>query len=210
MVWRWAATTGTVNDAGPVNAGQGLCLPTSFDVRGSVGYWGSVLAVAASGTLFASLIFGYFFLWVVAPNWPPPGEFDAYFLEPVLVTAGALLASGGARAGLRNFRRAKPGAVLAACGLALAIAGLLLGAIRHLPGPAEHSFAAVAWTLTCYAVFSAAVGALAQLFIRGRIASGHVSARRPHECRIAAVWSDYGAGVAIIVAWLLALSGAAL
>ena len=57
MVWRWAATTGTMQDPGPVDAGQGLCLPTSFDVRGSVGYWGSVLAVAASGTLFASLVF---------------------------------------------------------------------------------------------------------------------------------------------------------
>jgi hypothetical protein len=110
----------------------------------------------------------------------------------------------------RRRLNSTPGAVVALCGLALTIAGLLLGAIRHLPGPSEHSFAAVAWTLSCYAVFSAAVGALAQLFVRARIATGHASARRPHECRIAAVWSDYGAGVAVIVVWLLAQSSAAL
>ncbi|WP_228242308.1 cytochrome c oxidase subunit I [Porphyrobacter sp. GA68] len=210
MIWRWVATTGTTHDPGPVDAGNGYYLPTGFAIRGSVGYWGSVLAVAASGTLFASLVFGYFFLWVVAPNWPPPGAFGAYLLEPIIVTAGALLAVVAARLGLRNFDRSRSGAIAAAAGSALAIAGLLAGAIRHLPEPTFHAFAATGWALTGFAVFSCAVGALAQLFVHRRIASGHVIAQRPHELRTAAVWSDYGVGVAVVVAWLLGLSGAAL
>ena len=210
MVWRWTATTGTTEDDGPVDTGQGDRLPTSFAVRGSVGYWGSVLAIAASATLFASLVFGHFFLWVVAPNWPPPGDFGAYFLEPVLVTAGALLALAAARIGARDFARSRNGAMISACGLALAIACLLIGAIRHLPGPGEHSFAAVGWTLTSYAVFSAIVGLLAQVFMTRRIANGHTTPDRPHELRIAAVWSDYGAAVALAVAWILSLSSASL
>ena len=210
MVWRWAATTGTTRDPGPIEAGDGITLPTSFAVGGSSAYWGSVLASAANGTLFASLLFGYFFLWVVAPNWPPPGDYGAYFLEPAVISAGAVLALVGARIGSRDFTRANTGSAMAAIGLALAIAGLLWAGLRHLPGPTEHAFAAVGWMLTSYAIFSAAVGVLIQLFIRRRIASGHVSAARPHELRIAMVWSDYGAGVALVVAWLLALSGAAL
>ena len=210
MIWRWTATTGTGHDDGPVDAGHGYRLPTSFAVSGSVGYWGSALTVAASGTLFASLVFGYFFLWVVAPNWPPPGEFEAYFFEPILVTLGALLAIVGARLGSRAFVRAKSGAMVSVCGLGLTSAGLLIGAVLHLPGPTEHSYGAIGWTLTSYAIFSSAVGALAQIFVRRRMASGHASAERPHELRIAALWSDYGAGVAIIVAWLLALSSGAL
>jgi len=210
MVWRWAATTGTTRDPGPIDAGDGIILPTSFAVGGSSAYWGSVLASAANGTLFASLLFGYFFLWVVAPNWPPPGDYGAYLFEPAVISAGAALALFGARFGSRDFARAGMGSAMAALGLALSIAGLLWAGLRHLPGPTEHAFAAVGWTLTSYAIFSAAVGALIQLFIRRRIASGHVSADRPHELRIAMVWSDYGAGVALVVAWLLALSGSAL
>ena len=100
--------------------------------------------------------------------------------------------------------------MISACGLALAIAGLLIGAIRHLPSPGEHSFAAVGWTLASYAVFSAIVGLLAQVFITRRIASGHATSDRPHELRIAAVWSDYGAAVALAVTWILSLSSASL
>ncbi len=210
MVWRWAATTGTASDSGPIDAGNGVTLPTNFAVGGSVGYWGSVLASAANGTLFASLIFGYFFLWVVAPNWPPPGDYGSYFLEPAVVTIGALIALAGARMGSRDFARARLGAMAGAGGLALAVAALVIGSLRHLPGPTEHAFAAVGWTLTGYAIFSATVGLLVQLFVSRRIASGHATAVRPYELRIAAVWNDYGAGVAIIVAWLLALSGGAL
>ncbi|ARU16663.1 cytochrome c oxidase subunit I [Croceicoccus marinus] len=210
MVWRWAGTTGTTRDPGPIDVGAGVMLPTSFAVGGSVGYWGSVLASAANGTLFASLVFGYFFLWVVAPNWPPPGEYGAYLLEPLLITAAAALALLGARMGQYDFGQASVGSALAAIGLALAIGGLLWAALHHLPGPTEHAFAAVGWVLTSYAIFSAAVGLLTQCFVRRRIASGHANAAWPHEFRIAAVWSDYGAGVTIVVAWLLALSGDAL
>ena len=166
-----------------------------------------MLASAANGTLFASLIFGYFFLWVVAPNWPPPGEYGAYLLEPVLISGGAILALLCARMGTRNFARARVGAMATASCLALTAVVLLLSGLHHLPSPTEHAFAAVGWVLTSYAIFSAAVGLLIQCFVRRRIASGHVSAARPHELRIAAVWSDYGSGVTIVVPWLLALSG---
>ncbi|MCV0383955.1 MAG: cytochrome c oxidase subunit I [Erythrobacter sp.] len=210
MVWRWAATTGTIRDPGPIEAGEGLVLPTSFAVGGSTAYWGSVLAAAANGTLFASLIFGYLFLRVVAPNWPPPGEYGLYLLEPGLITIGAILALVFARFGRHNFVRAKVGAVATALCLALSAAVLLVSGLRHLPGPTEHAFAAVSWMLTGYAIFSAMVGALIQLFASRRVASGHASAERPHGLRIAAVWSDYGAVVAIVVVWLLALSSAAL
>lgn len=210
MVWRWASTTGTVRDPGPVDAGDGLVLPTSFAVPGSVGYWGSVLSIAASATLFGSLVFGFFFLWVVAPNWPPPGDYGAYLVEPAIVTAGTLLTGVTARLGRRDFSRSRLGSIAAACGLAVAIAGLLIAGLRHLPAPTDHAFAAVSWSLISYAIFSAAVGILFQTFMFGRIASDHVSAGRPHGLRTAAMWSDYGACVATGVAWLLALSGSAL
>ena len=210
MVWRWGSTTGTIHDPGPVDTGRGFTLPTGFAVRGSVGYWGSVLAIAASGTLFASLVFGFFFLWVVAPNWPPPGGYGLYLAEPLIVTAGAGAAIMASRMGMRGFHRAEGSALAAAGGLAAGICALLFGAVRHLPGPTDHAFAAVGWMLVSYAAFSALVGILMQVFARGRISSGHVTAERPHQFRIAAVWSDYGAGVAIAVAWLLAWSSATL
>src|SRR5690606_23747041 len=85
-----------------VNASPGIDLPGHWAARGSPGWWGMACSLAADATLLASLVFGYLFLYLYAPNWPPPR-----WLEPDPWTAGIL---GAALAGLLALAFAAPAA----------------------------------------------------------------------------------------------------
>ena len=52
-----------------------------------------------------SLLFGYAFLWTVAPNWPPPAYLEPGRLGPALALGGAVLALAGIRMAIRALRR---------------------------------------------------------------------------------------------------------
>ena len=70
MIWAWRL--GAKEIEGPVDAGLGLTLPTSREVPDPPGWWGSLMLLLADGVHFGSLLFGYAFLFTIAPNWPPP------------------------------------------------------------------------------------------------------------------------------------------
>lgn len=74
LVWAWGL--GTKFDEGPVDAGQGLSLPTSREVPDPPGWWGSLMLLLADGVHFGALLFGYAFLWTIAPAWPPQSWLD--------------------------------------------------------------------------------------------------------------------------------------
>ncbi|MFC6496314.1 hypothetical protein ACFP8Z_01490 [Gemmobacter lanyuensis] len=87
----WAWTSGRKVDEGPVDAGLGQILPTSHEVPDPPGWWGSLLLLLADGVHFGSLLFGYAFLWTIAPNWPPPSWITPGLVGPILAGAGARL-----------------------------------------------------------------------------------------------------------------------
>ncbi|HLQ20095.1 MAG TPA: cbb3-type cytochrome c oxidase subunit I, partial [Tabrizicola sp.] len=89
LIWVWRLTPRRTE--GPVNAGHGTLLPVASETPDPPGWWGSLFLLLADGVHFGSLLFGYAFLWTVAPNWPPPS-----YLRPELWSV--LLALGGASA----------------------------------------------------------------------------------------------------------------
>jgi cytochrome c oxidase subunit I+III len=68
LALRWAWSTGSKRDEGMLEAGQGVTLPSAWEVPDPPGWWGSLFLLLADATLFGSLLFGYAFLWTVAPN----------------------------------------------------------------------------------------------------------------------------------------------
>ena len=68
------------HDQGPQDVGRGTRLSVAGETDRSPGWWGSVFLLVADATFFGSLLFGYAFLWTVAPGWPPPE-----WLEPLPV-----------------------------------------------------------------------------------------------------------------------------
>lgn len=195
--WRWAWTNGTRGDVGMVAIGGGQSLPTSFEAPRTTGWWGSVFALAASATLFASLLFGYAFLWTIAPNWPPPALIPPSLVVPLLAIAGAAAAGIAVRAGRMPV----------VLGGHLAIVAALILLLTTAPGPSTHAYAATSAALAAYGLFHAGLAAIMTGFVMARAKAGFHSAARATEPRILRLWSDHGAGAGAFVALLLVLPG---
>ncbi|MGR3464580.1 cbb3-type cytochrome c oxidase subunit I, partial [Limimaricola sp.] len=196
----WAWSLGGTTREGPLPVGRGPELVTAAEAEDPPGWWGSVFLLLADGTFFGSLLFGYAFLWTVAPNWPPPA-----YAEPGLWPILAALA-GAALAGLGPRLRMRAGQLLAVAGLgALALAGVLTLAL--VPDPAAHAYDATLWVLVGYALLHQAVALVMVLFVAARRRAGHVGALLGGERRIARLWSDYAVLVSLVVALATGLPG---
>src|SRR5690606_24732180 len=69
----WAWTTGFPGAPLEVEAGQGVALPSQYACRNAPGWWAVVVTMLIVGSLFASLVFAYFYLWLGSEGWPPEG-----------------------------------------------------------------------------------------------------------------------------------------
>lgn len=166
-----------------------------------------MLTLAADATAYISLIFGFLFLWVVAPNWPPPYSVSA---SPLLAIAGIVSMSIAAVAGFYTSRqkslgekklrqRASIGAVLA---YLLSIA-ILLMLIRAAPDPTLHAHAAASFVLLVYAGLRLMLGAIFAGFAYYRSRHGYISETRSLDVRIGATWHVYAAACGITTLLLL-------
>ena len=60
----------------------------------SLAWWGALILIATEATLFAMLVFSYFYLrWTSKTGWPPDGMPDPKIARPLIMTA-VLVASG--------------------------------------------------------------------------------------------------------------------
>jgi cytochrome c oxidase subunit I+III len=160
------------------------------------------LALFGNGTAYASLAFGMLFLWMVAPNWPPP-----LLLQPGLV-ASALTVAGLTAAAFAATRSINP-AVLArapqrerwltatAAGHGAAFAGLVM-LMEAVPDPTRHAYLAATLVLLAYVALHAALGVVFAGYGIVRSRSGYVSAVRSLDLRIGGQWHRYTAAIGLI------------
>ena len=197
-VW-WAWSLGSREDHGLQDVGRGLALPLACHAAEPPGWWGSLFLLLADGVLFGSLLFGYAFLWTVAPNWPPPSYLQPGLLGPASALGGALLTLGGSRVAdqaLRRGRRPWLGFALGFAGLAAigAAASTVLAGTTY----DAHAYDATLWVLAGYVLLHAAIAGLMLGFLALRVRAGYISARRIGEVRVARLWSDYAVAVALV------------
>ena len=204
-IW-WAWSLGSRKDQGLRPVGHGLVLPLASEVKRPPGWWGSLFLLLANGVFFGSLLFGYAFLWTVAPNWPPPAWLEPGLPGPLLALGGAALALGGIRLADRTLRRGTGPWLGLLAGLT-GLAALGGAGVTVLTGttPDAHAYDATLWVVAGYVVFHAALAGLMTVFFALRAAGGYLSSRRIGAARVVRLWTDYAVAAALLglgAAWV--------
>ncbi|KZX99816.1 hypothetical protein A3720_12185 [Sulfitobacter sp. HI0021] len=199
LLWVWQL--GARADQGPQKVGRGTVLPLASEGDRSPGWWGSTFLLVANGTFFGSLLFGYAFLWTVAPGWPP-----AQWLAPSWVELGfgigtALVAALAQHLSARRNRAGTaPMVALAPAFLATVATAAVFGALLlRLPPPDGHAYAATLLILGAYGVAHALLVGLMQGFLILQVRRGFTSPQRRAVFAIVTLWSDYLAAITALI-----------
>ncbi|WP_322889696.1 MULTISPECIES: cytochrome c oxidase subunit I [unclassified Yoonia] len=209
LALRWVWMLGRKDDLGAQDIGQGIIVPHASATDRSPGWWGSLFLMFANATLFGCLLFGFAFLWTVAPGWPPAVRFEPSLAELGLGVAGALTGAVALRLAMAAVRDAR--ATLPALGIAL-IGALVFGAccgvmLWRTPPPTEHAYAATLFVLGSYGLFHAAVILLMTGHLIARVRQGYTSPARRSEFAVVSLWADYVAVIGSLVLLVGHLSG---
>jgi cytochrome c oxidase subunit I+III len=166
--WLWRTDPGVTHD--PVDIGGGVTLPVYVTGSSSHSWWAMVTLLVVIATLFASLVFSHFYLWLVNPDAWPPAEVTLPHLGAPGIAAVLYIASSAlvALAGMALGRGGPSGGGIATPALlALAVALLIAAAatevLTHWHSglrPQAHSYGAIVYltgSLQGAAVFTATV-----------------------------------------------------
>jgi cytochrome c oxidase subunit I+III len=166
--------------------------------------WGLRFAHAANATLLASLIFGYFFLWTVAPAWPPVDFLATPAWLPLGIAGGLsagavavrraliLTGAGGARAAGGWLSLAGAAGVLAAAGF-FAVPAVGVGS------PTAHAYPATVAALAGYGGLHAALAGVWCGYVLLRRRRGFVSAARSLDLQVLDLWWRYTAAAGALI-----------
>jgi cytochrome c oxidase subunit I+III len=181
LAWVWELDRGPSHP--PVEIGGGIRLPVYVTGSSSHAWWAMVILMLVSGSLYASAVFSYLYLWTVSPEvWPErnalPSATNAF--------AGAVLlvASSGAVAyASRAVRRSATGlaclALTAAVPLiALACAIEIAAHARAGISPVQSSYGAIVYTIAGIEAFFAVVVILMALYSVARARAGLLNRTR--------------------------------
>ena len=161
LILRWLWTTDRGPTQPPVDIGGGIRVPVYLAGSRSHSWWGMVVLILVAAVTWASLLFSYYYLRALAPEWPPAGQrlphwiwtagaAGAWALSSALIQGGSRALAGEAHGRFRAALVAATLAMLAA--VALDIAGHRRAGLT----PASHGYGAtVAAALLVQALFVA-------------------------------------------------------
>lgn len=200
VAWRWVWSSGSRNDSGLVSVAANTKLALAETVEASPGWWGSTFLLVANATFFGSLIFGYAFLWTIAPGWPPPQWLEPWAPELLVGTGSAIATSAFIRMAMRQNRNGQS----PQSGCLLAFAATIMTAVSlsslmlRIPDPTGHAYGATLLLISGYGLFHTLLSALMLAFLSARISAGFVSPQRKAAPGIVRLWTDYGAATATV------------
>ena len=185
---------GLARDYGPMPVGRGVSVPPHTEVAEAPAWLALICALVADGTLFTSLLFGTFYLWIAAPNWPA-----AIRPEPSLMLAvgtlrrscgcccGAWIAASGHRRwqGRRLDRSRRAGASRRhrRGRRANRRVSRRIRASMRSERPRRHCSSM--WLCTPVSAFSSSSA------ISLRLGAGFIATRRVLDLRLTRLWLDY-------------------
>ena len=187
-------SAGLARDYGPLPVGRGTSVPPHTEVAGAPAWLAMICSLIANGTLFTSLVFGTFYLWIAAPNWPAattPQPSRLFALITVLALAFAAATTRGSLQKAAAGARAHGWIGLTALALVVALAADVALIAGVTPNPREHALGATAAALLSYVALHAGIGLLFLISNVLRLGAGFISPRRLTDLRLTRLWIDY-------------------
>ncbi|HET6520541.1 MAG TPA: cbb3-type cytochrome c oxidase subunit I, partial [Geminicoccaceae bacterium] len=190
LCWLW--NTAEIPETNRRDAGCGHVLPLYLSGPQSVGWWAMFITVLGDGTLYASLVFAYFYFWTIAPDWPPV-PFLPDLTLPAFGFLALLAASGLIHWSVRALDRAETGwfklAVWLGCAALAAFVALQLAWLSESRlQPVEHAYAAIVWTIALYHLLHVALALVMGLYVLARFRAGRLRPKRDIDLRNAALF----------------------
>jgi len=184
--WLWASDPEPPRE--PQDIGGGIRLPVQMNGPSSHSWWAMVVLILVSGSIFASLVFTYLFLWTVSPDvWPTDPDLLPGLGWPA-VSAALLIASAGVVAwcSRRLARSASPGGqgalqIALLVGVVLLCSSVAVELNGHLSTPLRPShsaYGASVYMVVALQGFFVGIMAFMGLYTVARSACGMLSARR--------------------------------
>lgn len=177
-------------------------LPVDGEGSSSFGWWGMVLVIMTEGAFFVALLFAYFYLRTLHPEWPP--EMPKLHLSGpnTALLIGSSVTFWWAERGIGRGRTGALKAGLAATiGLGavfLAIQGLEYHeTVRHFT-PASHAYGSLFFTITGFHGAHVAIGLIMNLVILVRALLGHFDERRHGAVKVTGMYWHF-----VDVVWLV-------
>ena len=204
-----AQRAGLARDYGPLPIGHDVSVPPHTEVASTPAWLALICALVADGTLFTSLLFGTFYLWIAAPNWPAavsPEPSRILAIVAVAALAFAAVAARGSLHAIAGGSRTRGWIGLSMLAVLASIAAVvgLIGGIA--PNPHEHALGATAAALLGFVAVHAGIGLLFLISNFLRLGTGFIAPRRLTDLRLTRLWLDYTAVTgAIALGLVLAL-----
>ncbi len=200
VLLRWSWHNGAHPRADPLDENEPVDPPLHSRTCDGPGLWGMVVTLMANGTLYASLLFGWFYLWTVAPQWSVP-EDTPLALWPLLasglVLSVAVLVFRNAATRLRagNDVHLQRRLWLAAA-IGAGHFGLLLSVLLNAPlSPQSLAHDAVLMVMLIYLLFHGGLATLLTAMQAVRVRIGYVGVRLPYEPMVLQPFWTYTLGV---------------
>lgn len=200
---RWSWENGAHPKAAPDAHTQPDEPPLHSRTFDGPGLWGMGTTLISNGSLYLSLLFGWFYLWSVSPNWQIPSQNPLNHGLMLAALLPAFIVTGWLRrvvSQLREKHITHLGSQLAGITvLGLVHTLLLVLVIIEAPlKPTETTHDAVLLTMLGYSLLHAVVGVLATALQALRVYWGYVGINAPYEPKIVLQWWVYTTTVVAI------------
>lgn len=215
VLFRWSWENGAHPAAAPdakTQRGEPPLHSRTFD---GPGLWGMGVTMLANGALYLSLLFGWFYLWTVSPQWKVPPHTD---LNGWLMLGSALVLTVGTlwyRWMIGQLRRERIDRLQVNLWLLGGLAMLQSAALLWLMvsanlRPTETAHDAVIFVMLAYSLIHCGLAAILTLLQAARVAYGYVGRTAPYEpivveqlwyYNLGVLWASYAAIVLFPTTW---------
>ncbi|TRW48413.1 cytochrome c oxidase subunit I [Aliidiomarina halalkaliphila] len=197
---RWSWENGAHPSMAPPTKYDDPKIPLHSRTHDGPGLWGMVITLLADGALYLSLLFGWLYLWLVAPEWSMPSVSPLSI--PLLFTAGLLLTilvvfyhmqirylkAGNDRGLERNL------GLLGLMGVVHTAVLITLTTMAPLElQSSAHD--AVIFVMLIYLIFHSGLGSVLTLMQALRVRLGYVGKTYPYEPIVLRPWWTYTLGI---------------